>query len=209
MLLQDIDHLLIPPVWRLAEAAQWEALAGQLPLLIRPIYSHGGVGLTLVHNGEELAERQARQQGPVYVSRFIDYRSADGWFRKYRMIFIDRKPYPYHLAISPNWMVHYYNAGMEAYPWKLEEEQVYLRDPLRVLGAAGMRAIEAIGVRMDLDYAGIDFTVLPDGRILVFEANPTMLAHPEDPAGPLAHKNVTTQRIFDAFEALLERRCSA
>jgi len=36
-----------------------------------------------------------------------------------------------------------------------------------------------------------------------------MLAHPEDPAGPLAHKNLSTQRIFDAFEALLERRCAA
>jgi hypothetical protein len=57
---------------------------------------------------------------------------------------------------------------------------------------------------MDLDYAGIDFTVLPDGRLLVFEANPTMLAHPEKPGSPLAHKNPPVQRIFDAFEDLLQ-----
>ena len=50
------------------------------------------------------------------------------------------------------------------------------------------------------------FYGLAAASILVFEANPTMLAHPEDPAGPVAHKNVTTQRIFDAFEELLERR---
>jgi len=209
-LLDGLDHLLVPAVWRYADHTQWPAaLADQLPLLVRPIYSHGGVGLTLVHSREELAQLQALRPGPVYVSRYIDYRSDDGWFRKYRMIFIDRKPYPYHLAISPNWMVHYYNAGMTELAWKLEEERVYLQDPGRVLGAAGMRAIEAIAARMDLDYAGIDFTLLPDGRILVFEANPTMLAHPEDPAGPLAHKNLSTQRIFDAFEALLERRCAA
>lgn len=209
-LLDGLDHLLVPEVWRYADHTQWPAaLADRLPLLVRPIYSHGGVGLTLVHTREELAQLQARQPGPVYVSRYIDYRSDDGWFRKYRMIFIDRKPYPYHLAISPNWMVHYYNAGMTELPWKLAEEQAYLDEPERVLGAAGMRAIAAIAARMDLDYAGIDFTLLPDGRILVFEANPTMLAHPEDPAGPLAHKNVSTQRIFDAFEALLERRCAA
>src|SRR5471032_2459322 len=209
-LLDGLDHLLVPAVWRYADHTQWPAaLADQLPLLVRPIYSHGGVGLTLVHGREELAQLQALRPGPVYVSRYIDYRSDDGWFRKYRMIFIDRKPYPYHLAISPNWMVHYYNAGMTELAWKLEEERVYLQDPGRVLGAAGMRAIEAIAARMDLDYAGIDFTLLPDGRILVFEANPTMLAHPEDPAGPLAHKNLSTQRIFDSFEALLERRCAA
>src|SRR5471030_3326155 len=209
-LLDGLDGLLVPEVWRYADHTQWPAaLADQLPLLVRPIYSHGGVGLTLVRSREELALLQAQRPGPVYVSRYIDYRSGDGWFRKYRMIFIDRKPYPYHLAISPNWMVHYYNAGMAALPWKLAEEQAYLDHPERVLGVAGMRAIEAIAARMDLDYAGIDFTLLPDGRILVFEANPTMLAHPEDPAGPLAHKNLSTQRIFDAFEALLERRCAA
>lgn len=209
-LLRDIDHLLIPAVWRYAGPQEWpDAMAGQLPLLIRPIYSHGGVGLTLVHTAAELALSRAQQAGPVYVSRYVDYRSADGWFRKYRMIFIDRQPYPYHLAISPNWMVHYYNAGMESQLWKLEEEKRFLADPAQVLGAAGMAAIAAIGARMDLDYAGIDFTLLSDGRILVFEANPTMLAHPEDPSGPVAHKNVTTQRIFDAFEDLLARRSGA
>ena len=205
-LLDGIENLLVPAVWRCADSDQWlPELAQQLPLLIRPIHSHGGVGLALAHTSEELAQLQAQHDGPVYVSRYVDYRSADGWFRKYRMIYIDRKPYPYHLAISPNWVVHYYNAGMAEHAWKLDEEKIYLDDPQRVLGAAGMRAIEAIGARMDLDYAGIDFTLLPDGRILVFEANPTMLAHPERPDGPLAHKNVAVQRIFAAFEALLER----
>jgi tetratricopeptide (TPR) repeat protein/glutathione synthase/RimK-type ligase-like ATP-grasp enzyme len=205
-LLAGIDNLLVPAVWRFADNTHWDTtLAQHLPLLIRPIYSHGGVGLTLATTQEELARFRAEQPGPVYVSRYVDYRSSDTFFRKYRMIFIGRKPYPYHLAISPNWIVHYYNAGMATMPWKLAEEQAYLADPEQVLGAAGMRAIEAIGQKMDLDYAGIDFTVLPDGRLLVFEANPTMLAHPEDPDGPLAHKNQPVQRIFDAFEDLLTK----
>jgi glutathione synthase/RimK-type ligase-like ATP-grasp enzyme len=66
-----------------------------------------------------------------------------------------------------------------------------------------MEAICAIGQRLALDYAGIDFTVLADGRVLVFEANATMLAHPEADDGALAHKNPYVRRIVEAFERML------
>jgi len=207
-LLEGIEHLFIPSVWRFADSSDWdENLAHQLPLLIRPVHTQGGIGLIQANSADDLARIRSNPQGPVYVSRFVDFRSADSWYRKYRIIFIDRKPYPYHLAISPNWMVHYYTAGMDSHPWKLEEEKVFLQHPEMVLGASGMRAIEAIGKRLDLDYAGIDFSILPDGRILVFEANPTMLVHPENESGPLNHKNVYVRQILDAFENLLERKC--
>ena len=136
---------------------------------------------------------------------YVDYRSADAYFRKYRVIFIDREPYPYHLAISPHWIVHYDTSEMEEFPWKLAEERRFLENPEAVLGAPGMQALRAIGQRMDLDYAGIDFSLMPDGRLLVFEANPTMLVHPEIIDGPLAHKNAYVRSIYDAFEGLLGR----
>ena len=208
-LLEGIDNLLIPPVWRFANSTDWDgAIVDQLPLLIRPVHTQGGVGLVLARTASELAQSRATQSGPVYVSRFIDFRSSDFWFRKYRMIFIDRKPHPYHLAISQNWMVHYYTAEMESCPWKLEEEKVFLQHPEVVLGPLGMQAIQSIGASMDLDYAGIDFSIMPDGRILVFEANTSMLVHPENASGPLAHKNVYVRRILDAFEELLQRSIS-
>jgi glutathione synthase/RimK-type ligase-like ATP-grasp enzyme len=65
-----------------------------------------------------------------------------------------------------------------------------------------MRAIAAIGRRLDLDYAGVDFTLLPDGRVLVFEANATMLVHRERIDGMAAHKNPYVERIVCAFEQL-------
>ena len=46
--------------------------------------------------------------------------------------------------------------------------------------------------------------MLPDGRALLFEANATMLAHPEAPEGPLAHKNAPVARIVEAFQNRLE-----
>jgi hypothetical protein len=121
------------------------------------------------------------------------------------MIFVDREPYPYHLAISNNWMVHYLSADMPAHPWKLSEEMAYLQDPKSALGAKAMQAVREIAQRVNLDYAGMDFSVLPDGRLLIFEVNATMLVHPERAVDALLPKNPYIQRIFDAFEAMLAR----
>jgi hypothetical protein len=205
-LFNGIDNTLVPAVWRFPTSAEWdESVADQLPLLVRPVDSHGGRGLELVRTASELARVRATQSGPVYLSRYIDYRSADSWFRKYRVIYVDREPFPCHLAISQNWIVHYFTADMEAHSWKIEEEKRFLESPEAVFGPAGMQALWSIGARMDLDYSGIDFSVLPDGRILVFEANPTMLVHPEFISGPLAHKNDYVYRIQSRFEQMLKR----
>ena len=205
-LLHGIEGMAIPPVWRLADASAWpDALAVSLPLLVRPVHTHGGAGMVLLAEDGAMQRYRATQSGPVYAFPFVDFKSADGWYRKYRVIFVDRVPYAYHLAISAHWLVHYVTADMQ-HDWKLAEERAFLSDPAAVLGEAGLRVIEAIAQRIDLDYAGIDFSVLPDGRILVFEANATMLVHPEDASGPLAHKNNHVARILDAFEAMLACR---
>ncbi len=201
----DIAGLVIPAVWRVEQRGDWFINPDfQFPALARPLTSHGGEGVFLVHNTEELAKVPADRSGSIYLCAYYDYRSADGYFRKYRMIFVDRKPYPYHLAISEEWMVHYETANMSA-PWKLLEEQRFLQDPAKVLGTQGMALIEAIGQRMDLDYGGVDFSVLPDGRLLLFEANATMLVHPEEDNEYLKFKNPCVQKIFDAFSELLTR----
>jgi tetratricopeptide (TPR) repeat protein len=205
-LLAGIEHLLVPQVWRFADQAAWlPSMETRLPLLTRPVHTQGGIGLELSTTPEQLTQCRAAQDTPLYVACYVDYRSADTFFRKYRVIFIDREPYPYHMAISPHWMVHYDTSDMDGFPWKLDEEKRFLEDPEAVLGAAGMQALRAIGTRMDLDYAGIDFSIMPDRRLLVFEANPTMLVHPEISDGVLAHKNVYIQRIYQAFETLLKR----
>jgi hypothetical protein len=144
--------------------------------------------------------------GAHYLCSYIDFKSADGFYRKYRIIFVDGKPYPYHLAISTHWMVHYYTADMVDNPWKIAEEQAFLQDAAAVLGENAMSAIGQIGTRLNLDYAGIDFTILPDGRLFVFEANATMLVHRVSNDGVLAHKNASIQRIADAFEQMQKDR---
>jgi hypothetical protein len=141
----------------------------------------------------------------LYATEFVDYRTPDSWYRKYRMIFVDRKPYPYHLAIGARWLLHYKTADMQAGAARRAEEAAFLRDPETAVGPRAMAALWEIAARLDLDYAGIDFSLLPDGRLLFFEANATMLIHPEE--DPLfAYKNEAVGTIVEAVEQMIARQ---
>ncbi len=171
------------------------------PFLVRPIGSHGGKGLFLVGAGgpdEALTPASA-----YYLTEFENFHGDDGLFRKYRAIFVGGRTLPYHLAIAPSWLVHYEHSGTQDHQARLDEEMRYLDDPVAAIGPAAWSAVQAIGAAMGLDYGGADFSLLPDGRVLLFEANATMLVHPETPDGVLAHKNPAIERIFEAFRAML------
>jgi tetratricopeptide (TPR) repeat protein len=174
-----------------------------LPALVRPTGSHGGAGVRRIEVIDELEEVTSAS----YVTQFVDFVSPDGWYRKYRVIFVEGQPYPYHLAISRHWLVHYWTSGMETNTAHQEEERRFLVNPEALLGQAGMRALEGVGGRLGLDYAGIDFALLPTGEILVFEANATMLVHSEHD-GPFAYRNPAVYAILDAFRSMLTRRAA-
>jgi hypothetical protein len=200
-LLAEIDHLVVPRTLRWeAETPPPDALS--FPVVARPIGSHGGQGVVLIATPEELA---LLEPTPRYVTPYHDYRSADGLFRKYRVIFVDRVPYPYHLAISQDWLVHYFSADMATDEAKRTEEAFFLGQPERCLGAPAWVALKAIGQRLDLDYAGADFALLADGSVLLFEANATMLAHLADDPVLFAYKHQVLPALFEAFHRMVNR----
>lgn len=208
-LLAGIADVVVPKTLRLAcgEHSPTQAIlvSGlRFPLILRPAGRHGGHGARLVRTADELGATLPHGE-TFYATEFVDYRARDGWFRKYRAIFVDRKPYPYHLAIGARWLLHYKTAEMRDDAGRRAEEAAFLRDPESALGRRAMTALCAIAERLDLDYAGIDFSLLPDGRLLFFEANPTMLVHPEEDA-PFAYKNEAVNAIVEAMEAMIERR---
>jgi len=200
-LLAGIPGIVVPEAVRAIAADPPAAL---LPALVRPLGAHGGEGVRRVETAAQLAAALAVIDR-AYVTRFVDTRDGDGFYRKYRAIFVDRVPYAYHLAISPDWLVHYWTAGMAGDGARRAEEARFLADPGAVLGAAALAALGAIGARLDLDFAGIDFARPADGRLVVFEANATMLVHPEDDP-VFAYRNESVARILAAFAALCARR---
>ena len=214
-LLAGIEGAVTPAARRLDAASAGVSHADAIerdgppyPVIVRPPATHGGQGVLLANSREELESHALAAAPSVYATAFHDYRSADGYFRKYRVIFVDGEPFPYHLAISEHWLVHYFSADMLKTPWKLEEERRFLEQPEQALGQRAYAALRAIGQRLELDYAGIDFSILPDGDLLVFEANATMLVHPEPATSALAHKNPHVKAIIEALAAMIERRRS-
>jgi Flp pilus assembly protein TadD/glutathione synthase/RimK-type ligase-like ATP-grasp enzyme len=213
-LLGELEDVVVPPTVRLeAEALKARGLAALArehgfagPVLVRPAGSHGGQGLQRAAGGDALAAIALPEGLDHYLTEYVDYRSRGGLYRKYRILFVNRQPYPYHQAISEGWLVHHETSGMAGFAERRAEEAAFLEDPEAALGARGMAAIRRVGQALDLDYCGVDFSVLPDGRLLIFEANATMLAHREDPAGPFAYKNPYVERIAQAFQAHMARR---
>ncbi len=211
--LAGIDHTHVPKTVRVAAgefadgglALRLAAEGLEAPVLIRPAGTHGGEGLFLAADSEDLPLDALADGADRYVSQFHDYRSDDGFYRKYRMIFVDRRPYPYHLAIGRQWMVHHQTTDMAGDAARRSEEMAFLSDPEAAIGARAMGAVTAIGRRLDLDYGGVDFAVTADGEVLVFEANATMLTHLEPAGGPFAAKNAYVQPILDAFRAHVAR----
>jgi hypothetical protein len=213
-LLSHLDDVVVPRCVRIdTRPANARELASQIaksgvsfPLLMRPLATHGGENLELHASLASLWRAIVDFDAPCYLSSYHDFRSSDGYYRKYRSIFVDREPYPYHLAISSRWMVHYFSADMVEEPWKLDEETRFLADPFATLGRRASDAISAIGQQLDLDYGGVDFALTSAGQVLVFETNATMLTHREARPGPLAHKNPYIDSIIEAFERMLRAR---
>jgi Flp pilus assembly protein TadD len=207
-LFAGIDGLILPTA-ELASYAALDRMAGRHNppfgrLLVRPAGAHGGDALELVDGPDQLAQYLTRYKSLDYfLTEFFDFASTDGLYRKYRFIFVDRIAYPYHLAIMDHWKVHYHRAQMDLSEAKKREEEMFLTDYAQVFTGAAANALQAIGAAMDLDYAGIDCALMPDGRVLLFEANPAMLVHLMDSPIDFPYKHREVPKIRNAMSDML------
>jgi tetratricopeptide (TPR) repeat protein len=174
------------------------------PLLLRSPGFHGGQCFLKVDAPEDLNGAVASLPGAsLFVIQFLDTRCKDGKVRKYRVMMIDGRLYPLHLAISANWKVHYFSADMADRPEHRAEDEAFLSDMPRVLGPRAMQALEQIRETLGLDYGGIDFAVDARGFVVVFEANATMVIHEPDKGERWAYRVAPVRRARDAVHRML------
>ncbi len=214
-LLQGIDGLEIPatiPVARaqlLQPAASLEEAAGidAFPVIVRPRGSHAGVGLAKIDDRDAMARylEQSRQE-EFFVSRFVDYSSDDGLFRKYRVVFVDGKPYACHMAIAERWDIWYLNARMSADAGKRLEEETFMRTFDIGFARRHHAALAGMAGRIGLDYFMVDCAETKSGALLIFEADNTAVVHNMDSPQVFPYKPPQMRKVFDAFVAMLERR---
>jgi hypothetical protein len=217
-LLRGIEGLDIPATIgvtraQLLEAAQSKlplaAIAAELafPIIIRPRGSHAGVGLAKLDDCAALDRYLGtRSEAEFFVSRFVDYANADGLFRKYRVVFIEGRPYACHMAIADRWDIWYLNAGMTGDPAKRLEEATFMTTFEIGFARRHQTALAAMADRIGLDYLTIDCAENKRGALLIFEADNTAVVHNMDSPKLFPYKPPQMRAVFEAFAAMLYRR---
>jgi hypothetical protein len=216
-LLSDIEDLTIPATLvvtreRLADVAETADALGDIatglafPVIVRPRGSHAGSGLARIDDAAEMARYlDGHPEELFFISRFVDYSSDDGLFRKYRVVFIDGRPYACHMAIAERWDIWYLNAGMSASPAKRLEEETFMRTFDIAFARKHQTPLAAMSERIGLDYFTIDCAEAKDGSLLIFEADNTAVVHNMDSPEIFPYKPPQMRSIFRAFAAMLER----
>jgi hypothetical protein len=217
-LLSGIEGLDIPATIgvtraQLSEVAQSKLLLAeiaaelQFPVIIRPRGSHAGIGLAKLDDRAAIDRYlAARPEQEFFVSRFVDYASEDALFRKYRVGFVDGKPYACHMAIADRWDIWYLNAGMTESAAKRLEEETFMRTFEIGFARRHRTALAALADRVGLDYFTIDCAENKRGELLIFEADNTAVVHNMDSPQLFPYKPPQMRAIFAAFAAMLYRR---
>jgi hypothetical protein len=217
-LLRGIEGLDIPATIgvtrsQLSEVARSKLLFAEIaaelvfPVIIRPRGSHAGVGLAKLDDRAGIDRYlAARPEQEFFVSRFVDYANEDGLFRKYRVVFVDGRPYACHMAIADRWDIWYLNAGMAANAAKRLEEETFMRTFDVSFARRHATPLAAMADRIGLDYFTIDCAENKRGELLIFEADNTAVVHNMDSPQVFPYKPPQMRLIFEAFAAMLFRR---
>ena len=177
------------------------------PLLLRSPGYHTGRNFIIVEQATELSAAAAGLPGDdLLVIEYLDARGKDGNARKYRVMMIGGRIHPLHLAISAKWKVHYFTSDMADKPDHRREEARFLADMPAALGEKATAALEKIRDVLGLDYGGIDFGLGPNGDLLLFEANATMVIAPVDPDERWAYRRTAISTVIDAVVAMLMQK---
>lgn len=198
------------PRERLSAPDSGDFLANQgfrFPLLLRSPGFHTGEYFFRVENAKELASQIPNLPGrQIAVIEYLDARRPDEKICKYRVMMIDGQFYPLHAAVSHEWKIHYFSAEMAENPEHRAEDQAFLQHMPDVLGPQAMKALEQIRDTMDLDYAGIDFSLSAKKEILLYEANATMRIIRPKSEEKWAYRIAPVQRAIDAVHKMLTKR---
>jgi len=181
----------------------------EFPLLLRSPGFHTGQNFLRVESAAELPSAAAGLPGDeLLVIEYLDARGADGDSRKYRVMIIDGHLYPLHLAISQQWKVHYFTADMADRADHRSEDAAFLDNMTAVLGQKAVTALAQIAEKLNLDYCGIDFGLSPDGDVLLFEANATMVVSLPDSHEKWAYRRPAVTKILDAVSKMILNRAA-
>lgn len=182
------------------------------PIIMRLCITHTGVGVGLIHNGDELQlylDNNSHTASDFYIIQYCETVKTEGVFNKIRTFCIDGKYYPVACLFDTQWSIHSgdrYNYMINS-EGSQKVEQSYFADMNAFLGDKAIKALDMIRETIDLDFFGIDFTLLPDGKIFIFECNAVM-RHNFDHAQKFPYTYEPLRNVTLAFDQMLHKRAS-
>jgi len=188
-----------------------EAHRHTYPVLLRPPGLHGSEGLVRVAEPDEL-ETKGRLDSCT-ITDFVDFRSEDGLWRKYRMVYAGDRLFRRHVLTDTGWnLTRDARRFMRGRPELMAEEREWLEQPVTLeRGSIEARAMHQFRA-LQLDFGVIDCALPPDGDLVVFEINAcvqlTNVVDEEAAADP-RHHEANTDEILDTLLQAIHARAAA
>ena len=166
-----VPHCTLYRAGALTLAEHIEQHAHRYPVLLRPPGKHGSVGLVRVDDPGEISRHPSMLRGCT-VTDFVDFRSGDGLWRKYRMIYAGDRLFRRHVLTDRAWNLTRAARGfMGDHPQLAAEEQAWINRPVTLeAGSVEARVMHQFRA-LQLDFGAIDFALPPGGDLVVFEIN--------------------------------------
>jgi hypothetical protein len=138
------------------------------PAIFRHENTHLGSSMKLVRNIKDVENiDESYFKKSTVAIEFKDYKSHDGFYRKYRCLLLGDEVIARHHISSPDWNIHADSRQADRIATHIEEDLTFCSRPLHEKDEL-LRAKNLL----KLDYTIADYTLLEDGKPFYFEMNP-------------------------------------
>jgi tetratricopeptide (TPR) repeat protein len=182
------------------------------PFIVREVGSQTGQSVALIK--DEASLRTYFESRPIpqayYAIQFKDCAfQGDRVFRKMRIFFIDGTLYPVANVFNDTWNIHSGDrySIMDQSTWMQDEEKLLLEDPYGYIGSDNFNRLHDVRDLIGLDFFGIDFTILEDKSLFIFELNAAM-RHNFGHVKNFPYTEPYLIKISNAFETMIKERLS-
>jgi hypothetical protein len=189
-----------------------EAHGHRYPVLLRPPGRHGSVGLVRVDDPIDLTRQPAALRASCTITDFVDFRSDDGLWRKYRMVYAGDRLFRRHVLTDRAWnLTREARAFMKGRPELVAQEREWIDRPVTLEpGSIEARVMHQFRA-LQLDFGVMDFALPPTGDLVVFEINACLqLTNVTDAeaAGDERYFEANNDEILAALEAEISARAA-
>ena len=212
--LAGVPNLVVPRIARFTnEAVKRKAAIRMIrdtigfPVIIRNPFMQMGMGAAKLDTPRHL-EKHLNQipDQELYAIEYVHNPTAENIYRKIRAAVIGEDIFISHVHFGQQWNVHREKdeekrAALSLEPATVQYGDKIISDPLGTLGKPGMAALKEIRTKIPLEFFGIDFDIMADGRLLFFEANAAMNISMTERKG----REATRARMRDALRHLFQK----